>query len=183
MQRQPGASSLPPLSTIHHDGLLTLHPLRTHRDGPCPLSPALLSNFRPFLAVDHNSSRRRAPHPRTIRLQTQETEFTRFQLDNTHHWQVCRQHEPHPPKLQEAVEHGSLELRERVQPVSLALFSSPFFSIFSSFIVMASTNEYARKIFNSPTHAEPWLVASANEILQPDNWSVCPTFVGARILI
>lgn len=35
---------------------------------------------------------------------------------------------------------------------------------------MASTNEFARKIFNSPTYAEPWLVASANEILQPDNW-------------
>jgi len=43
-------------------------------------------------------------------------------------------------------------------------------SVFNLFIVMASTNEYARKIFNSPTHAEPWLVASANDILQPDNW-------------
>ncbi|KAI0069982.1 cytochrome P450 [Panus rudis PR-1116 ss-1] len=35
---------------------------------------------------------------------------------------------------------------------------------------MASTNEYARKILNSPTHAEPCLVHSAKTILLPDNW-------------
>ncbi|KAI0825214.1 cytochrome P450 sterol C22-desaturase [Trametes gibbosa] len=39
-----------------------------------------------------------------------------------------------------------------------------------SFIVMASSNEYSRKILNSPTHAEPCLVHSAKQILRPDNW-------------
>jgi cytochrome P450 len=39
-----------------------------------------------------------------------------------------------------------------------------------SFIVMASSNEYSRKILNSPTHAEPCLVHSAKQILMPDNW-------------
>jgi hypothetical protein len=41
-----------------------------------------------------------------------------------------------------------------------------------SFIVMASSNEYARKILNSPTYAEPCLVQSAKSILQADNWHV-----------
>ncbi|KAI0757401.1 cytochrome P450 sterol C22-desaturase [Daedaleopsis nitida] len=43
-------------------------------------------------------------------------------------------------------------------------------SVFNIFIVMASTNDYARKILNSPTHAEPCLVHSAKQILRPDNW-------------
>ncbi|KAH8086600.1 C-22 sterol desaturase [Cristinia sonorae] len=43
-------------------------------------------------------------------------------------------------------------------------------SVFNIFIVMATTNEYARKIFNSPTHAEPCLVYSAKQILLPENW-------------
>lgn len=43
-------------------------------------------------------------------------------------------------------------------------------SVFNIFIVMASTNEYSRKILNSPTHAEPCLVNSAKQILLPDNW-------------
>ncbi|KAG2370310.1 cytochrome P450 sterol C22-desaturase [Suillus spraguei] len=43
-------------------------------------------------------------------------------------------------------------------------------SVFNIFIVMASSNEYARKILNSPTHAEPCLVHSAKQILMPDNW-------------
>lgn len=41
-----------------------------------------------------------------------------------------------------------------------------------SFIVMASSNEYARKILNSPGFAEPCLVHSAKAVLRPDNWSV-----------
>lgn len=44
--------------------------------------------------------------------------------------------------------------------------------ILYSFIVMASTNEFARKILNSPNHAEPCLVYSAKQILRPDNWYV-----------
>ncbi|KII86392.1 hypothetical protein PLICRDRAFT_114775 [Plicaturopsis crispa FD-325 SS-3] len=43
-------------------------------------------------------------------------------------------------------------------------------SVFNIFIVMASTSNYARKILNSPNHAEPCLVASAKQILSPDNW-------------
>ncbi|KAF8525206.1 cytochrome P450 sterol C22-desaturase [Hysterangium stoloniferum] len=43
-------------------------------------------------------------------------------------------------------------------------------SVFNIFIVMASSNEYTRKILNSPTYAEPCLVASAKQVLSPDNW-------------
>jgi len=43
-------------------------------------------------------------------------------------------------------------------------------SVFNIFIVMASSNEYSRKILNSPTYAEPCLVHSAKQILRPDNW-------------
>jgi len=35
---------------------------------------------------------------------------------------------------------------------------------------MASSNEYSRKILNSPTFAEPCLVHSAKQVLRPDNW-------------
>lgn len=45
-------------------------------------------------------------------------------------------------------------------------------SVFNIFIVIASSNEYARKILNSPTYAEPCLVASAKKVLCPDNWYV-----------
>lgn len=41
-----------------------------------------------------------------------------------------------------------------------------------SFIVMASSNQYARKILNSPLYAEPCLVNSAKAVLMADNWSV-----------
>ncbi|EJD04247.1 cytochrome P450 sterol C22-desaturase [Fomitiporia mediterranea MF3/22] len=43
-------------------------------------------------------------------------------------------------------------------------------SVFNIFIVMASSNEYSVKIFNSPAYAEPCLVNSAKQILMPDNW-------------
>jgi C-22 sterol desaturase len=43
-------------------------------------------------------------------------------------------------------------------------------SVFNIFIVMASSNEYSRKILNSPTFAEPCLVHSAKTILLPENW-------------
>ncbi|PCH33247.1 cytochrome P450 sterol C22-desaturase [Wolfiporia cocos MD-104 SS10] len=43
-------------------------------------------------------------------------------------------------------------------------------SVFNIFIVMASTNEFSRKILNSPNHAEPCLVHSGKQILRPDNW-------------
>lgn len=43
-------------------------------------------------------------------------------------------------------------------------------SVFNYFIVIASTNEYARKMLNSPNHAEPCLTSSAKPILLKDNW-------------
>ncbi|KAF5323338.1 hypothetical protein D9611_003464 [Ephemerocybe angulata] len=43
-------------------------------------------------------------------------------------------------------------------------------SVFHIFIVMASSNEYSRKILNSPGYAEPCLVHSAKQVLRPDNW-------------
>ncbi|GAA5901638.1 uncharacterized protein JCM6883_000347 [Sporobolomyces salmoneus] len=43
-------------------------------------------------------------------------------------------------------------------------------SVFNIFIVIASTTEYARKILNSSTMAEPCLVRSAKQILLPENW-------------
>ncbi|KAG5636562.1 hypothetical protein H0H81_007614 [Sphagnurus paluster] len=43
-------------------------------------------------------------------------------------------------------------------------------SVFNIFIVMASSNEYSRKILNSPSYAEPCLVHSAKQILLPQNW-------------
>ena len=42
------------------------------------------------------------------------------------------------------------------------------------FIVMASSNEYARKILNSPQYAEPCIVASGRQILSPGNWYQFP---------
>ncbi|KAF9015447.1 cytochrome P450 sterol C22-desaturase [Cyathus striatus] len=43
-------------------------------------------------------------------------------------------------------------------------------SVFNIFIVMASSNEYSRKILNSPRYAEPCLVHSAKQVLLPENW-------------
>ncbi|KAG6812059.1 hypothetical protein H0H92_004590 [Tricholoma furcatifolium] len=43
-------------------------------------------------------------------------------------------------------------------------------SVFNIFIVMASSNEFSRKILNSPSYAEPCLVHSAKQILLAENW-------------
>ncbi|KZP00722.1 cytochrome P450 [Calocera viscosa TUFC12733] len=44
-------------------------------------------------------------------------------------------------------------------------------SVFNMFIVIASANDFARKIFNSSgTYTEPMLVAAARPILEHDNW-------------
>ncbi|GAA5872505.1 hypothetical protein JCM8547_006932 [Rhodosporidiobolus lusitaniae] len=43
-------------------------------------------------------------------------------------------------------------------------------SVFNIFIVIASTTDYARKILNSSTLAEPCLVRSAKQVLLPENW-------------
>lgn len=54
---------------------------------------------------------------------------------------------------------------------------STFTERHDSFIVMAASNDYARKILNSPAHAEPCLVQSAKQILFPDNW--CDAFISS----
>ena len=54
-------------------------------------------------------------------------------------------------------------------------------SAFVSFIVMASSTEYSRKILNSPAHAEPCLVYSAKQILLPDNWYQSLSFLQLTI--
>nr|QMU26487.1 C-22 sterol desaturase [Agaricus subrufescens] len=43
-------------------------------------------------------------------------------------------------------------------------------SVFNIFIVMASSNQYARKILNSPMYAEPALVHSGKQVIGSDNW-------------
>lgn len=43
-------------------------------------------------------------------------------------------------------------------------------SVFNIFIVIGSSNEMARKILNSPNHAEPCLVHAAKKVLLPENW-------------
>lgn len=45
-------------------------------------------------------------------------------------------------------------------------------SVFNIFIVISSSTEFTRKILNSPTYAEPCLVASAKKVLSHDNWYV-----------
>ncbi|BGP45698.1 RNA polymerase C-22 sterol desaturase [Rhodotorula kratochvilovae] len=42
--------------------------------------------------------------------------------------------------------------------------------VFNIYIVIASTTDYARKILNSSTLAEPCLVRSAKQVLLPENW-------------
>lgn len=55
----------------------------------------------------------------------------------------------------------------------MIFFAFPWHGLSSvRFIVLASSNEYTRKILNSPTYAEPCLVASAKQVLCPDNWHV-----------
>ena len=51
-------------------------------------------------------------------------------------------------------------------------------SVFHIFIVIASSTEFSRKILNSPTYAEPCLVASAKKVLSHDNWFVLPAYTG-----
>jgi C-22 sterol desaturase len=43
-------------------------------------------------------------------------------------------------------------------------------SVFNIFIVMAASNEYSRKILNSPAYTEPCLFKSAKTIFLPKNW-------------
>jgi hypothetical protein len=76
------------------------------------------------------------------------------------------------------MEFGRLERTECLQYVCpfCPICNGPqSYQTSQSFIVMASSNEFSRKILNSPTYAEPCLVHSAKQILRADNWYVyCP---------
>ncbi|KAF2010295.1 cytochrome P450 [Aaosphaeria arxii CBS 175.79] len=43
-------------------------------------------------------------------------------------------------------------------------------SVFHKFVVIASTRDMARKIFNSPTFVKPCVVDAAYKLLRPNNW-------------
>ncbi|KAF2089430.1 sterol C-22 desaturase [Saccharata proteae CBS 121410] len=43
-------------------------------------------------------------------------------------------------------------------------------SVFHKFVVIASTRDMARKVFNSPTFVKPCVVDIAHKLLRPDNW-------------
>lgn len=93
-------------------------------------------------------------------------------MDHSRHWQICRLFEPYFGQLQGPVELGAFERCFRVQHVRLSIEKCRAMNADSqnSFIVIGSSNEMARKILNSPNHAEPCLVASAKKVLLPENW-------------
>ncbi|KAF2205763.1 cytochrome P450 sterol C-22 desaturas-like protein [Delitschia confertaspora ATCC 74209] len=43
-------------------------------------------------------------------------------------------------------------------------------SVFHKFVVIASTRDMARKVFNSPTFVKPCVVDAAYKLLRPENW-------------
>lgn len=43
-------------------------------------------------------------------------------------------------------------------------------SVFHKFVVLASTRDMARKVFNSPAFAKPCVVDAAYKLLRPENW-------------
>ncbi|OCK82361.1 cytochrome P450 61 [Lepidopterella palustris CBS 459.81] len=43
-------------------------------------------------------------------------------------------------------------------------------SVFHKFVVLASTRDMARKVFNSPTFVKPCVVDAAYKLLRPNNW-------------
>ncbi|KAL1992716.1 hypothetical protein VTN49DRAFT_4748 [Thermomyces lanuginosus] len=43
-------------------------------------------------------------------------------------------------------------------------------SVFHKFVVIASTRDMSRKIFNSPAYVKPCVVDAAHKLLGPDNW-------------
>ncbi|KAK5138466.1 hypothetical protein LTR08_000052 [Meristemomyces frigidus] len=43
-------------------------------------------------------------------------------------------------------------------------------SVFHKFVVIASTRDMARKVFNSPAHVKPCVVDVAHKLLRPENW-------------
>lgn len=106
-------------------------------------------------------------------ISIQKASSTWRQMDYTPHWQVCRFHEAHNGRISEAMAVWRTQCTQCFQHVRSGLISLSSFTLndaISSFIVMASSNEYSRKILNSPTHAEPCLVHSAKAILRPENW-------------
>ncbi|KAL9102533.1 MAG: hypothetical protein Q9187_009112 [Circinaria calcarea] len=43
-------------------------------------------------------------------------------------------------------------------------------SVFHKFVVIASSRDMARKVFNSPTYVKPCVVDAAHKLLRPNNW-------------
>lgn len=43
-------------------------------------------------------------------------------------------------------------------------------SVFHKFVIIASTRDVSRKIFNSPTYVKPCVVDAAHKLLRPENW-------------
>ena len=85
-------------------------------------------------------------------------------------------------KFRQDCRSARLDQRERgrkheLAPRSLSRIELTYRLAFApslSFIVMVSDNALTRKVFNSPSFAEPCLVASAKQVLLPENWSVPP---------
>ncbi|GAA5896182.1 hypothetical protein JCM6882_008512 [Rhodosporidiobolus microsporus] len=86
-------------------------------------------------------------------------------------WRWRKQHLPGPqwqiPVIGQFAEslNPTMEAYKRSWATPLASVS-----VFNIYIVIASTTDYARKILNSSTLAEPCLVASAKKVLLPENW-------------
>ena len=58
----------------------------------------------------------------------------------------------------------------RFPQVSFPLLSVPAGLTFDRFVVIASTRDMARKVFNSPTFVKPCVVDIAHKLLRPNNW-------------
>ncbi|KAI7256966.1 hypothetical protein KC335_g13023, partial [Hortaea werneckii] len=43
-------------------------------------------------------------------------------------------------------------------------------SVFHKFVIIASTRDMARKVFNSPSYVKPCVVDVAHKLLRPENW-------------
>lgn len=95
-------------------------------------------------------------------------------MDDPSHWEIHRLSKPNIVELQETMVLWSSLCCFRFQHVSTGhknmMADVRGNRLIPSFIVLGSTNEMARKILNSPNHAEPCLVYSAAKVLLKENW-------------
>lgn len=155
-----------------------------------PLRP-LRRFLRPFLGTDdpqppsvwllalHNCRYPSGtPFSRAVCLSVQEASSPRRKMDHSTHWQVCGLAQSHDGGIQETVGLWSSQCDQCLQCVRIVLRRvfkarvNPELTFWARFIVMAASNEFSRKILNSPTYAEPCLVNSAKQIILPENWCV-----------